>query len=174
MLDPASTLNTALLALSPTVDKHAGCVAFVNVIGDFMDKVNALGGIPGILTINRPAYVALLETQVPVSDNSWMAPFANAWMEGVAQGIITPGTVTNPAWTASTVDIATLPSPAVTITTLSSAEVDLQSSLTNVKADNTAALPLATDIRNATLEFIFTCIGIVIPAVPLPIPLPAQ
>ena len=175
MLAPASTLNSAILALSPSADKDAAIHAFVAVIASYMNQVQGGPlGSPGILTVNQNAMYNAFVTQVPVADSSWIANFAEAWYEGVAQGTITPGTVANPAWTSSGVDIATLTDPMTTITTLNSAKSLLESELASATYGNNPALPFATAVRDATLAFTFTCIGLGPLGVPIPIPTSAE
>lgn len=175
MLAPASTLNSAILALPFTDSKIGGVTQFVNTICDYMEQVQggALGSV-GILTMNRSVMIAQFLTQNPVNDNSWINNFAEAWYEGVAQGTIAPGTVANPAWTTSAVDIATSSDPTVTITTLTSAKSQLESELASVSYSNNPALPFAEAIRDATLAFTFLCIGLGPLSVPIPISINAE
>jgi hypothetical protein len=177
MLPTASSFKDSLLALSPTKDQAEGVNNFVNAVADFSNQVQAGStGTPGILTFGNSAMVAILLTQHPVKDSSWIMPFANAWEAGILASVITPGTVTGPAWIGSVVDVDTLPSAADTITTLSAAKAILISGLGNVAPTSDAPLPLATAIRNATLALTFNCIGLGAPPdfTPIPIPIPAE
>lgn len=176
MLASEQTLNQAILALTPLVNQHIALVNFVDVVADFMDQVQAgPTGSPGILTVNRPVFVAQLETQVPVADSSWIPNFADAWYMGVAQGTITPGTVSAPAWAGgSGTDTQTSASPVATITTLMAAKALLQAELANVMPDNTAALPMAKAIRDATLAMTFLCVGLNPSSSPVSVSFPAQ
>jgi hypothetical protein len=95
---------------------------------------------------------------------------------GINASVITPATVTNGAWLGSgSKDTLTLPSAAATITTIAAAKATLISGLMAATASNNPPHPLAQSISDATLQFIFTCIGVA-PAfeVPIPIPIPAE
>jgi len=178
MLGTAQDLKSALLALEPTKDKTQGITKFVGVISSFMNKVQGGPlGSPGIFTFNDAAMIAILMTQQPVKDNSWIPTFASAWEAGCIAAVIAPGTVTNPVWIGSgTKDVATLPTAAATITTLSAAKALLTAGLASVGPTSDAPLPLANAIRNATLAFVFNCIGLgpPPPLTPIPVPTPAE
>lgn len=175
MLPPVSALNSAILGLTPLANQHTALVNFVNVIADHMDQVQAAGGGPGILTVNRPVFVAQLETQAPTADSSWIPNFGLAWFMGVAQGTIAPGTVSNGAWSGgSSVDILTPGNGAGAIPNLSAARAVLEAGLANVKGDNSAAMPMAQAIQDGTLAMIFLCIGLSAGGSPVPVPCPAS
>ncbi len=174
-LASADTLDQAILALKPSANKDSAIRAFVAVIANFMNQVQAgPTGSPGILTVNQNAFYNAFVTQQPVANNSWIDNFADAWYQGVAQGTITPGTVSNPAWTSSGVDVATSSSPVTTIITLASAKAQLENELASATFGNNPALPFATAIRDATLAFTFLCIGLGPSSVPIPIPINAE
>lgn len=178
MLAPASVLSANIKQLSPSAIQAIGVTNFVNVICDYMDTVQGgSNGTPGILTMNRPIMITMLEAQLPVPDSSWIAGFVAAWQQGVLLGTITPGTVTNPAWLGSGgLDVNTLPSPAATIITLTAAAAVLQSGLAAALPDSSAPLPFAEAINAATLAFTFLCIGLAVPPtfIPTPIPIGAE
>ena len=175
MLAPASTLNSAILALTPSANKDEAITAFVAVIAEYMNKVQGgSSGTVGILTVNQMAMYNVFVTQVPVADSSWISKFADAWYQGVAQGTITPGTVTNGAWVTSGTDVSTSLDPVTTITTLTSAKAMLESELTSATFNNNPALPFAEAVRDATLAFTFACIGLGPLGVPITIDIPAE
>jgi uncharacterized transporter YbjL len=177
-LPSAQTLSNNILALAPSSITDVAIPLFVDVIANFTNEVQAgPDGTPGILTFGNAAMVTAMEAMVPVADSSWIPIFADAWEAGITTGIITPGTVTDPAWLGSgNKDTETLASPATTIITLSAAKAILISGLMSAMPDNTAPLAFATAIYNATLAFQFECIGLgVAPTfIPIPIVFPAQ
>jgi len=175
MLDPVSVLTSNIKNLVPSPIESIGVLNFVNVVCDYMEKVQAgPTASPGILIMNRAAMASMLQTQVPVPDSSWISNFVAAWTQGVSLGTITAGTAINPVWVGSAgLDIATLTSPTATITTLSTASTVLQSGLASVLPPNlTAPMPLAEAINAATLAFTFLCIGLSAPPVLVPTPIP--
>jgi hypothetical protein len=178
MLPSVATLSNNILALTPSASITSAIPLFVAVIADWTNQLQAgSGGTPGIFTFGNAAMIALLETQAPVADSSWIANFASAWEAGITTGVITPSTVTNSAWAGSgDVDSQTSPSPASTIATIPAATAVLMAELANVVPDDTAPMALATAINAATLALSFTCIGLSAPPVFAPIPLtfPAQ
>ena len=177
MLPSAEDLKRSLLNLAPTKDAVSGVKAFVKVIADFSNQIQGGPlGTPGILTFGNEAMEAILLTMQPVKDDSWIIPFSNSWEAGILTSIIASGTVTNPIWLGSIVDVATLPSAAATILTLPAAKAVLIAELANVKPDSNAPLPLATAIRDATLALVFNAIGLGAPPTftPIPVPTPAQ
>jgi hypothetical protein len=172
----AASLNSDILAMPPSADQATGVQNFVDVIGNFMDQLQAgPTGAPGIFTFGRPAMFSILMTQAPVASSAWIATFANAWEAGVLTAVVTPGTVLNPAWIGSGgVDAVTLPSGAATILTVAVAKAGLIADLASVAPSASSAMPFATAIRNATLALTFNCIGLSALMVPVPIPTPAQ
>lgn len=174
MLPSVSSLAADILALPTTLDALQGMTNFVGVIAAFMNQVQGgPTGTPGIFTLGNAAMIAALAAMPPVADNSWIVPFANAWEMGVITGIIVPGTVTNPIWIGSGgLDVLTVPTPIVTITTIALAKATLISGLASATASNNPPVPFAQAINDATLAFIFTCIGIGPPLAFLPIPIP--
>ena len=173
-LPSVSSLNNQLLALPPTLSSHEGATQFVNVIADYINQVQAgPTGSPGILTYTRPPAIAAIEALPPVIDNSWIPNFAAAVHLGVTSGILTPGTVTDPAWTASVVDVL----PPVIIT-LPAALAVLTAGLAPVTSGNNPAMPMAQAIHDYALAFTFLCTGLALalpaPPIPVPLPFPAQ
>ena len=175
-LDSASVLNTAILNMSPSASKPAATQAFVDVVGDFMDKIQGgPTGSVGIMTFGRSAMYAILVTQSPTTGNDWIANFASAWEAGCSAAIITPGTVSDPSWGGSGgVDTLTPGSGAAAIINLPIAKTTLESGLASVAPDNSAALPFANAIRDAALTIQFLCIGLSPAMSPTPIPKTAQ
>lgn len=174
MLPSVSSLNDQLLALPPTMSAHEGAVQFIDVVANYINQVQAgPTGSPGILTYTRPPAVAAIEALPPVIDNSWIPNFAAAVHLGVTAGILTPGTVTDPAWTASTVDVLT-----PVIINLPAGLATLIGALPPVTSGNNPAMPMAQAIHDYAFSFIFLCTGfaLALPAPPVPVPLtfPAQ
>lgn len=177
-LPSVTSLKNDILALSPTTNQVQGVTDFVNVVANFTNQVQAgSGGTPGILIFGNTAMISILLTQVPVSDNSWISTFVNAWQAGITTSVITPSTVTNAAWTGSgNKDTNTSPSAATTIPTIAAAAAVLTAQLANVVPDSTAPLALAQALSDATLALSFICIGLG-PGpsfTPIPITFPAQ
>jgi len=188
MLDPLSTWTSTLKAL-PSVDSQStGAQNFAQALGDLMNKVQGgATGSPGIFAFAVPIMKAQLMTLTPTGGPEWATKLATGWQTACTASIITPGTVSNPAWTASGVDVLTLPTAAATITTISAAGAALSSSLSAVAQIFQASNPdpgevanapekMAKAFRDATLLFQFTCIGLVLapPAPPFPLPLPVS
>ena len=177
MLPSVSTLSNNILNLPITSNKNEGVANFVTVIANFMNQIQAgSSGSPGILTFGNEAMISVLLQQNVVGNNSWVTNFVNAWQQGILAGTITPGTVTNPAWITSAVDVATLSSPGSTITTLSEATDILNSELLSISYKNNPPMPLAQAIYDAAMQLSFTCIGLGPPpsSAPIPIPFSAQ
>lgn len=176
MLPPVSVLSANLMALAPSPIQAVAVMNFVDVVCDYIDMVQASPlGSPGILTTNRPIFAQTLQMQMPVPGPAWISNFVLAFQQGVSLGIITPGTVTNPVWLGSGVDVLTLPTPIATIVTLELATSLLQVGLLNVSAAPGAPMPLAQAISDAVMAFSFLCIGLGPPPAfpPIPLPLPA-
>ncbi len=173
MLPSQSTLANNILALPTTTDKVAGITSLVGVLASFMDQVQAgSDGTVGIFTLNNATVISALSSLVPVDDNSWVSAFTTAFLSGVTAGVITPGTVTNSAWTGSgNMDTQTSASPSSTITTLSAFESTLMSGLNSATAEKDPPQPFAGAFRDSTLEFDFTCIGLGPPPTFTPIPI---
>lgn len=166
-LSSASALNSQILGLSPSDVPLAGLSAFADVIVAFtLDAQAGPTGSPGILTLNKPAMMAILLAQVPTSDSSWIIGIANAWEAGVSTGTVLVGTVSNPAWIGSGgSDILAV------ISNVSAAKAVLIAGLSSATPDSSAALPMATAIRDATLTLKFVCTGLGPPPASAPIPL---
>lgn len=115
--------------------------------------------------------VSALSSLTPVNDNSWVSTFTNAFRLGCAGATISSSTVTNVLWLGSTsLDSATLPTGATTITTLSAAISSLTGQLNTVKPDQDSPLALSTAIHDAILSFKFNCIGLGVGPAFTPIP----
>lgn len=184
-LDPVDAWVKRLLQMQPASSPNAGAQNLADFYGDLADKVEGVGGAPGIFTFNRSLFVATLAPgfSPDPSAPSWASKIASAWETACGASIITPGTVANPAWTASSVDINTVPVGSSTIITLSAAKSKLQSGLiasaNAFKGNPTAGQEaFAKAFLDATKEFQFLTIGLVLappaPPFPLPIPTPAQ
>jgi hypothetical protein len=174
MLPSVDSLKQQFLSMPEAFTPIDGATHFVNIIGNYMDQVQAgPTGSPGIFTYLRPPVIAAIAALPPVKDNSWIVQFANAIHLGALGAILVPGTVTLPAvWLVSVVD--TLPP---VITTLDAALAVLIGSLANVTSANNPPQPLAQAIHDYISAFIFLCTGIggtVITPVPIPVPIPAQ
>ncbi len=178
MLPTEQQFSNSLSALSLPLDKVEAVNDFVTAVANFTNLVQAgPTGNPGILKFGNAAMAALLLQMPPVTDESWIPQFANAWQAGLFTSTITPGTVTNVLWIGSGgLDILTVPSPIVTIPTLAVAKDLLMALLATVTITPDAPLPFATAIRTATLALEFTCIGLGPPPTftPIPIILPAE
>lgn len=158
MLPSVSSLNSQLLDLSPVDTSIAGATQFVNTVAAYISQVQGgPTGAPGILTyMTAPAISAITSLQ-PVADSSWITNFANAIHSGVTAAILTPGTISDPAWTASGVDIGP-----VSITTLSAALSTLISGLNSVTSINNPAMPMAQAIHDYAMAFTFQTTGLII------------
>lgn len=176
-LPSTNSLALNILALPTTIIPLTGVGNLISVLSSFTNQVQAgPTGSPGIFTFNGPITIPLIVAMPPVADNSWIPVFAAAMIAGITAGTITPGTVTNPAWLGSVVDVNTSPSAVATISTIAVAQATLISKLASATANNNPPYPFAEAIRDAILEFIFICIGLGPgPAfTPIPIPIPAQ
>lgn len=176
MLPAASVLANNILALPTTLDATEGLTNLVNAIADFMDQVQAgsLGSV-GIFALDRAAMIAIILTSTPVINDSWISIFANALEAGINTATITPATVTNPIWIGSgTKDIATSGTGSGAITTISAAKATFTSGLHSATADNNPPVPMAQAVSDATLQFVFTCIGLGPPPTLSPIPVPTN
>lgn len=177
-LPSADTLKSELLALPPTENKMEGIANLVAVIAKHMNKVQGgPTGKAGIFTLNEPVMIGILSALVPVPDDSWITTFATAYQAASMAAIVSPATVSNPAWVGSgSKDILTLPIGAASIPTIAVAKTLLQAALQSAKPDDEAPKPIADGIHDATLAFLFLCIGLGPPPVfpPIPIPTPAK
>jgi hypothetical protein len=170
MLPSADSLNQQLLNLPEETDRMQAATNFINVVGDFIDMVQAgPTGSPGIMTYTRPPAIQMIAALPEAKDQSWITNFAQAIHSGSTAAILVPGTVNFPAWTASSVDVL----PPVNLG-LGAALGVLMSGLQPVTSDNNPAMPLATAIYNYALAFKFLCTGLMLvpPGAPVPLPLP--
>jgi hypothetical protein len=169
--------------MQPANSQVAGAQNLADFYGDMADKVQGVGGSPGIFTFNRALFVSTLApgfTPDP-SAPSWAAKVAAAWQTACSASIITPGTVVNPAWTASSVDVLTAPIGSATIITLGAAKSTLQAGLiasaSSFKGNTDAGQEaFAKAFLDATKAFTFLTIGLVLapPAPPFPLPIPTS
>lgn len=180
-LPPLEAWVDRLRQLQPVNTQQLGAKNLADFYGDMADQVEGVGGSPGIFTFNRSLFVATLAPQfIPdPSAPSWANRIADAWQVAVASSVISPGTVINPAWTASVVDIQTAPIGSATIITLSAAKSVLKAELIKSAGQfsndtESGLVAFAKAFREATKAFTFLTIGLAIPGTPLPIPTPAQ
>jgi hypothetical protein len=173
MLPSVTDLTNQLKTLPPENNSLTAATNFVNVLSAFMNQVQAGSlGTPGIFTYNNAIAIPLIAALPPVPDNSWITNFANAIHAGSTAATLTAGTVTDPAWTSSGVDV--LPP---SITTLPAALSTLTSELSSVTSSNNPPQPLAQAIHDYTTAFTFLCTGLVTTGggpIPLPLSFPAE
>ena len=176
-LPTASALEKDIKDLKPANNAVQGSLAFANVIGDHLSKIQAGSmGAPGIMTFNSPLFASLLATMPP----SPVGPptaflMASHFATALSASVIKPGTVINSAWTASAVDILTLPVGAATIVTIPVVMAKLASGLLEVKADKTAPDKIAKAYADAIAEIQFLTIGLfLVVVVPTPLPMLAK
>lgn len=168
MLISINELNSQILSLKPVLSRQAGATQFVNLVANFINKVQAgPTGVPGILTYSNSIAILAIENLPEVVDMSWVINFANAIHLGVIHGSLLQGTVTDSSWTYSNVDTYT-----PIITNLSSALSTLISGLQIVTYKDNPAIPMATAIYNYAKSFTFQCTGLVSDSPSPPIPLP--
>lgn len=167
MLPSAFTLNSQLLSLPESDNSFQAATNFINIISSFIDQIQAgATGSPGIFIYSKPNPISMIQAMQPVDDNSWIINFANAIHSGSVSATLVSGTVVDPVWTASEVDVL-IP----TITNLSDALNVLISGLNNVNSTNNPPMPLAQAIYNYASTFIFQCTGLVAGTSPTPLPL---
>jgi hypothetical protein len=156
MLASVDSLKKDLLNLKPSENKLEATRNFVQVIANYMNHIQAgPTGSPGILAFNSEA-------------------MATAWLAGIEAAVIKPGTVELPIWTASELDVATLPLGATTILTASVAQTLLATLLNLATQSSNPPVPMATAFKAAAGACVFNCIGIAVPGVPTPVPIPGQ
>lgn len=184
-LDPPKEWENRLRAMAQSQSLSAGAKELADFYGDMGDKVQGLGGSPGIFTFNRAVFQAQLMALGFAPNPSapgWAAILSTAWLNAVNLSTVSPGTVPNPAWTASGVDVLTVPIGSATIITASAAKAKLQASLiasANAFKSNSddGIFKFAKAFHDATKEFTFLTIGLTLvgPApVPTPIPTGAE
>jgi xanthine/uracil/vitamin C permease (AzgA family) len=116
---------------------------------------------------------------------TWAITLGDAWQLGCIGAVVTPGLVSNPsAWTASTVDVNTVPTAAVTIPTIAAGQALVLSGLltmpTIMQSDpKKSPEAMAKAFRSGVMAFTFVLIGLVLmppsaPPVPLPITAPVH
>jgi len=183
-LDPLDKWEKRLLSMGQSKSVVAGSKELANFYGDMGDKVQAgAAGKEGIFTFNKEIFATQLMSMgfgPEPSSSVWAAAVANAWNNAVGLSIIKPGTVSNPIWTASSVDSLTLPIGSATITTASAAKGILMAGLIAsspaFKTDSKKGIKLmAKAFYDATKLFSFLTIGLVItPGGPVPAPIPTE
>jgi hypothetical protein len=169
-----AVLAANILALPPASDPLTGGMNFAKTIADYMSLISAgPTGSPGILTYNSAVFGPLIAAMPPDSTGAtWGALMAANWQTGLLASIITPGTVVDPTWTSSGVDILTIPSAAATCITAPAATALLATKLADAKDDATA-MKVATAYHEAIMQLQFLCIGLLLAGVvPTPTPIP--
>ena len=182
-LDPPKEWEKRLRAMAQSQSIPAGAQELADFYGDMGDKVEAIGGAPGIFTFNRPIFIAQLialgfaPTEPPAV---WANIVSTAWLNAVNLSIITPGTVSNPAWTASGVDVLTVGIGSATIITAAAAKAKLQSGLIASASafrsnSDDGIFKMAKAFHDATKEFTFLTIGLqLVGPAPVPLPIPSS
>lgn len=169
-----SSLKQDIKDLKPANSAMQGCMAFASVIGKYMSNIQAGStGTPGIITFNTALFGSLLAAIPPdgVGPPSALAT-ANAWLTAVMASPITPGTVIDSSWTASVVDILTLPIGAASIPTASLGMAKLAKGLIDAQDNKDAPAKIAKAYHEAIGELQFMCMGLMLVG-PVPTPLPS-
>jgi hypothetical protein len=170
-----AVLAAELLSLPPVEDPVSGALGFAGKIGNYIALASGgPTGSPGIITFATPLFANLVSAMPPdPTGAAWGLLMASNFQTALLASIVTPGTVVDPTWTASGVDILTLPSAAASIPTIPLAFASLSSDLPNVKADMQAPMPLANAFDKAIKQLQVICIGLALVGVaPVPVPLP--
>jgi len=184
MLDPLPDWVDRLKQMPSVGTSQEGAENLANFYGDLADKVTAEGS-PPLFTFNRQVFASTLLSQGfgPTGGTEWVQKIGTAFEAGVAQGTITPALKADPRWTASGSDVQTPSTGASVILTLSIARSTLESGLISAtqgfsqtensdQADSSQE-KFAQAWRDATLEFQFTLIGLIVvpPSGTAPLPL---
>jgi len=170
-----TVLAAQILALPPAMDPLTGGMNFAGVIADYMSLIQGgPTGSPGIITFNKAVFGPLVAAMPPdPTGAAWGVLMAANWQTALLASIVTPGTVADPTWTVSAVDILTLPTAAATVITAPVAMATLAGKLASVKAGADAPKPMAEAFHEAILKMQFLCIGMtLVGIVPTPTPLP--
>lgn len=170
----SSGWNTKLTNTGITSTISAGAANFSAAIGSLTNdlQVNP-GGSVGFITFDQATFTAALLPMAPVSSAAAGASvMSSAWMTAMSTSVISPSTVTNAAWTASSTDVSTAPTGAAVFVNLSAAEASLFSALSAVQPANNAQA-VADAFRNATLMLMALAVGLALapPGPPVPVPL---
>lgn len=183
MLDPEGTWIDEFKKLKPATSIVEGIQNLADVIEKLTNKVDPLlpGATiaPGIFQWNKPLFVVQALALVPTPGPTWIPQLAAAWAAACTAGIITPGLVTDPIWTVSSVDTLTVPSAAATIPTIAAGQAAIAGILSAcppLMSTNPAQSPetMAKAFRAGVLAFTFILIGIAgTPISPVPTPIPA-
>ena len=174
MLASAESFANDILTLMPTNNVVQDVTNFVIKVGNFCNQVQAGDtGMVGILTFGNQAMIDAILSMQPVSDNSWVEPFVDAFIDGLSTSIISAGTVMDIAWLGSgKLDAATLPIATVTLTTIPLSKASLTASLLSAVPTSGPPIQFANAIRNAMLQLVFLCVGLGVGPTFTPIPLP--
>lgn len=180
-LDPPKAWEDRLRQMAQSQSLPAGAKELADFYGDLGDKVQGgPAGAPGIFTFNRAVFAAQLiaigySPTLPAP--AWAAILSTAWLNAVNASTIKPGTVANPAWTASGVDVNTIPIGSATIITAAAAAALLQANLIASAAafksnPDDGIFKFAKAFHDATKQFTFLTIGLVATPAPVPLPIP--
>lgn len=172
-----AVLAASIKNLPPAMDPVTGGMNFAGAIADYLSLMQGgPTGAPGILTFNKAIFGTLVGSMPgDPTGAAWPALMASNFNTALLLSTITPGTVVDPLWLASGVDILTLPLAAATIVTAPLVMTTLQAQLATVKPDATAPLPLATAFDSAFKVMTFLCIGLtLVGPVPTPLPIPVS
>lgn len=186
-VDALSGWVTELDAMPPSSTIAGGIANLATFFDDMSKDVNAVGGTVGIFAFDKATFESTLLGLgfSPTGTDDWIAKLGTAWEAGCSSAVITAGTVTDASWTASgSLDTETPSSGSGTILNLSAAKTIFETGLalasdpfiagdiTNETEANAAKEDFAAAWRDATLTFIFTCIGLILPPPPTPLSIP--
>lgn len=193
-LEDLDSWKERLLAMPSVSTSIEGAQNLADFYGDKADKVQADspdGSSEGIFTFNRSVFVVQLIAQGfgPSSSADWIPKISTAYEMALKASSISASTVTNSAWTATgNKDTQTKSTGIEVITTISAAKGILEAGLISAEnpflsggiqnpddmSDSNALFAKA--FRDATLAFVFTCIGKVmgVPPVEVPLTFPAK
>lgn len=173
-LPGAAVLAAQILSLPAVQDPVSGSLGFAGKIANYIALASGgPTGAPGIITFNQAIFANLVAAMPPDPTPSWGLLMASNFQTALMASIVTPGTVVDPTWTASGVDILTLPAAAASIPTISLAFASLSADLPQVKANMQAPMPLANAFDKAIKQLTVICIGLtLVGPVPTPTPLP--
>jgi hypothetical protein len=181
-LDPPDKWVKRLLEMKQSSSSATGAKELGDFYSEMADKVQGVGGRPGIFKFNKAVFAAQLSSGFgpEASAPKWANSVATAWLAAVNASTITPATVPNSAWTASSVDVQTAPTAAATIITANAAKAQLQAGLiassNAFKSGSDEGMEqFAKAFHDATKSFVFLTVGLVAtPASPVPLPIPTS
>jgi hypothetical protein len=185
MIDPEGTWIDKFSKLPPANSGIEGITNLANIIEELTNKVepDVPGATvsPGMFKWNKGAFIARAMALVPTMGPEWANTLAEAWQLGCMGAIITPGTVSNPSvWTASTVDVNTVPVAATTVPTIAVGQALVLAGLMTIPAMMQGDPKKSTEVmakafRAGVMAFTFVLIGLVLASpIPLPLTVPAH